>query len=101
MSSRLPDVTHLQFLILEALVDDEQAGRQLRALLVAHGVRSSGPAFYQMMGRLEDAGMVDGRYEQRLVDGQNLKERRYRLTKRGARAHDDTRRFYLERVAAA
>jgi len=99
MFKRLPDVTHLQFLILEALSGGEQAGRDLRARLVAHRVRSSGPAFYQMMGRLEQGGLVDGWYDQKLVDGQNLKERRYRLTRRGARALADTRRFYLDRPA--
>ena len=99
MFKRLPDITHLQFLELEALSADEQAGRDLRALLVEHAVRSSGPAFYQMMGRLEEGGLVEGWYEQKLVAGQNLKERRYRLTRRGARALADTRRFYLDRIA--
>src|ERR1041385_2273576 len=101
MSRRLPDITHLQFLVLDALAADECAGRDLRALLAAHGVRSSGPAFYQMMGRLEEAGLAEGRYEQKMVGGQNLKERRYKLTRRGARACDETRQFYLDQMSAA
>jgi hypothetical protein len=100
MSKTLPDITHLQFLVLEALGDGEQLGRELRALLYEHGVRSSGPAFYQMMSRLEDAGLAEGAYDQKLIAGQNVKERRYRLTKTGARAAADTRNFYLERAAA-
>ena len=54
-----------------------------------------------MMGRLEDARLVEGWYDQKVVGGQHLKERRYRLTKRGARAVAETRAFYLERQTAA
>jgi DNA-binding PadR family transcriptional regulator len=97
---RLPEITHLQFLVLEALGSGDEPGRALRALLVAHGVRSSGPAFYQMMSRLEDAGFVEGEYTQRVVAGQNLKERQYRLTRAGARAVEATRSFYLNRATA-
>jgi DNA-binding PadR family transcriptional regulator len=98
MSNALPGVTHLQFLVLEALSDTEQAGRALRAMLSTYRVRSSAPAFYQMMGRLEDAGLVEGWYDGRVVDGQHVKERCYRLTKPGARAVSATRRFYLDRL---
>jgi hypothetical protein len=54
-----------------------------------------------MMARLEQAGFVDGWYEQTLVAGQPVKERRYRLTKAGSRAAEETRAFYTERLAAA
>jgi DNA-binding PadR family transcriptional regulator len=101
MSKTLPDITHLQFLVLEALRDGDRLGRELRALLYEHGVRSTAPAFYQMMGRLEDAGLAEGAYDQKLIGGQNVKERRYRLTTAGARAAAHTRNFYLERAAAA
>jgi hypothetical protein len=101
MSKRLPDITHLQFLVLEALAEDERAGRHLRALLVTYGIKNTGPAFYQMMARLEDAGLAEGWYDQKLVSGQNVKERRYRLTPTGARAVAGTRSFYQERVVAA
>jgi|RhiMethySRZTD1v2_1073278.scaffolds.fasta_scaffold08485_4 DNA-binding PadR family transcriptional regulator len=100
MSIKLPLITHLQFLVLEALSIDEQAGRQLRSLLSSVGVRNSGPAFYQMMARLEEAGLVEGWYEQTIIAGQNLKERRYRLTRAGLRAVSDTRAFYLERLGS-
>jgi len=93
----LPAVTHLQVLVLEAVKDGDAIGRDLRDRLAGHGVRNSAPAFYQMMGRLEEAGLVDGWYEQKLVAGQNVKERRYRITRRGRRALDQTRAFYLSR----
>ena len=96
---KLPAVTHLQFVVLEALAESEQAGRELRALLAAHAVKSSGPAFYQMMARLEQAQLVEGEYMQKTLAGQLVKERRYRLTRSGRRAVQDTRAFYAERAA--
>jgi DNA-binding PadR family transcriptional regulator len=101
MSKSLPTITHLQFLILEALSDDERAGRELRDLLAGFGVRNSAPAFYQMMARLEAAELVEGWYDQKLVAGQNVKERRYRLTQDGQRSVDATRSFYVSRLASA
>jgi DNA-binding PadR family transcriptional regulator len=101
MSKSLPPITHLQFVVLEALADAEQAGRDLRDLLGGHGVRNSAPAFYQMMARLETAGLVEGWYEQKLVGGQNVKERRYRVTRAGERSLEATRNFYVARLAAA
>lgn len=100
MSKKLPAITHLQFLVLEALADTEQAGRDVRALLASYGLKNSAPAFYQMMGRLEEADLVEGWYDQRLVAGQPIKERRYRLTRAGSRALGETRAFYEERLAA-
>ena len=100
MSKSLPTITHLQFLILEALSDDELAGRDLRDLLAGFGVRNSAPAFYQMMARLEASDLVEGWYDQKLVSGQNVKERRYRLTPDGVRSLDATRNFYVARLAA-
>ncbi len=95
----LPPITHLQFLVLDALLTDEQAGRDLRDLLAGFGVKNSAPAFYQMMARLEASALVEGWYDQKLVDGQNVKERRYKLTRQGERALETTRAFYVSRSA--
>lgn len=96
----LPPITHLQFLVLDALVSAEQAGRDLRDLLAGFGIRNSAPAFYQMMARLESAGLIEGWYDQKLIDGQNVKERRYRLTHQGERAIEATRTFYRAHTAS-
>ena len=95
---RLPSITHLQFLVLGVLLDRPQAGRDIRAELRHHGVRRTAPAFYQMMARLEEAGLVRGWYDQKIVDGQIIKERHYKLTASGAAAWSDTRDFYLSTV---
>src|SRR5262249_49872599 len=90
-----PHLTHLQFLILAVLLDKEQSGRHLREKLAEAGENKSGPAFYQLMARLEDSRFVEGWYDKKIVDGQLLKERRYRVTAAGIAAWEQTREFYL------
>ena len=97
---RIPDITHLQFLVLGMLRRGERPGRLVRRALAKHGVERTGPAFYQMMARLEDAGLVAGEYEQKVVDGQIIKERRYALTPRGDAAWTSTRAFYSDAIGA-
>ncbi len=97
MSRRtIPELTHLQFLVLSILRSGPRTGRQVRKALARHGIRRSAPAFYQMMARLEDAAFVDGEYDQKVVDGQIIKERRYTLSARGEAAWSATRTFYAE-----
>ena|SRR5215207_3411276 len=95
---RIPEITHLQFLVLGMLRDADRAGRFIRRALTRHGVRRTAPAFYQMMARLEDAGLVEGEYQQKVVEGQILKERRYTLTPSGDAAWTATRAFYSEAI---
>src|SRR3954469_17449744 len=95
---RIPDITHLQFLVLGMLRGGQRPGRVLRRTLARHGVERTGPAFYQMMARLEDAGLVAGEYDQRIVAGQIIKERRYTLTPRGDSAWTATRAFYSDAI---
>lgn len=99
--SDLPEITHLQFLILGALRQQEAAGRDLRELLQQKQAARSGPAFYQMMARLEDAGLVHGEYRQQSIGGQTIKERHYRIQPAGERAWQATRDFYLGSIPAA
>ena len=95
---RIPDITHLQFLVLGVLRGGERPGRAVRRALARHGVRRTGPAFYQMMARLEDAELVEGSYDQRIVEAQIIKERRYALTSRGEAAWTATRAFYSDAI---
>ena len=90
----LPDISHLQYLLLTALLDGERTGRTLRAVLEGQGQRKSLPAFYQLMARMEDAKLVAGRYEQKVVEGQLIKERVYTATGAGVAAADQVRDFY-------
>src|SRR5947209_3715754 len=91
----IPDLTHLQFLVLAALMDGEQAGRYVREKLARAGHKKSGPAFYQFMARLEESGLVEGHYDQKIVEGQIIKERVYKVTGHGIHAWEDVRNFYF------
>ena len=90
---RVPAVTHLQFLVLSMLRFSPRLGRQIRHQLAKHGVRRSAPAFYQMMARLEADGLAAGEYDQKIVDGQIIKERCYTLTPTGETALKAVRDF--------
>jgi hypothetical protein len=91
---QLPKLSHMQFAILGELMAGSLAGREIRARLAKLGVRQGGPAFYQLMSRMEDAGLVSGSYEQEIVDSQIIRQRHYRIAAPGRSAWDHTRRFY-------
>lgn len=94
MQDKLPGITHLQFLVLGLLSSGEQAGKDIRDVLVQYGVRSTSAAFYQMMARLERDHLVDGWYEQITIGDQAVTERRYRIRPSGERLWRETRAFY-------
>ena len=94
----LPSLTHLQALAISLLLEQPGAGRVLRQRLKEQGVRQSGPAFYQFMAGLEDAGLVQGRYEQQIVKGQIIRERHYEVQASGRRALKEVRDFYSSRA---
>ena len=89
----LPRLSHLQFLVLGILLNEELRGRDLRSRLAEFGVRKSGPAFYQLMARLEDANFLTGRYEQEIVEGQIIRERCYKIRAPGVAAWNECRAF--------
>lgn len=97
----VPELSHLQFLVLADLMREEKTGREIRETLRRYRVRQSGPAFYQMMARLEKAGLATGWYTQQVVGGQIIKERQYRITAGGARAWEECRSFYMRAGGAA
>ena len=94
----IPQLSHLQFLVVGTLRGKRMPGRTIRERLRSFGVSKSGPAFYQLMARLEDAGLVEGTYHQQIVDSQIIRERHYTLTAKGVRAWDASRDFYLEAI---
>ena len=96
--SGIPRLSHLQFLVVGLLRGRSFPGREIRDHLKVLGVRKSGPAFYQLMSRLEDAGLVKGSYHQEIIHGQIIRERHYRNTANGARAWEASRDFYLAAI---
>ena len=97
--TRIPRLTHLQFLVLGLLRDGEQPGRVIRDAIAAHGLKRSAPAFYQLMARLERDRLVDGWYEQINAGDQAVTERRYRLRPAGAKLWSEARDFYTTLIA--
>ncbi len=98
---QLPTLTHLQFLVIKLLLETPSSGRDLRVELYSHGARKSGPAFYQMMSRLEDGELVEGRYVKRPAGGQTVRERHYEVTAQGRSAWRASREFYARASAKA
>ena len=96
----VPDLTHLQFLVLGVLRAEPQPGRTLRNALATYGIRRTAPAFYQLMARMEKDRLVDGWYAQITVGDQAVTERHYRITPDGSKRWKDARAFY-EHVARA
>jgi DNA-binding PadR family transcriptional regulator len=97
----LPELTHLQFLVLALLLNGERSGRYIREELAKHGEKKTLAAFYQMMARLEEANMVEGWYETKAIDGQTVKQRYYRILAHGIACWERTRDFYAQAALAA
>ena len=95
----LPILTHLQFLVVSHLLPGASSGRGLREHLKSEGVRQSGPAFYQMMAGLEDAGFISGWYEQQIVSSQIIRERHYQMLASGKKAWKEAGDFYTRVIA--
>jgi DNA-binding PadR family transcriptional regulator len=97
----LPELTHLQFLVLSLLLNGERSGRYIREQLAKQGEKKTLAAFYQMMARLEEGNMVQGWYETNVIDGQTVKQRYYRILAHGVTCWERTRDFYRESALAA
>jgi DNA-binding PadR family transcriptional regulator len=97
----IPKHTHQQFAVLDTLVKEgELWGRDLRSALKSDGYESTNASFYELMDRLDTAGFVESRIEERDVLGQSFKERRYKVTGLGQHARDEVASFYYARLEA-
>lgn len=93
----LPKLTHLQFYVLSVLMEGQKAGREVRDKLASeHRQKKTLASFYQLMSRLEDAGMVKGWYESKRIDDVTIKERRYEILGPGIKAKQEQESFYLQ-----
>jgi DNA-binding PadR family transcriptional regulator len=97
-NEKIPELSHLQFAVLDVLGAGVKRGKDLRTGLSELGIKKSGPSFYQMMARLEEAKCVEGWYSQEIIEGQIIKERQYRITGNGVRALNQTKQFYHGRT---
>jgi len=94
---KLPELTHLSYAVLKTVKNSKKHGRKIRLFLeetISH--ETSLAAFYQLMSRLKKIGVINGNYCIRVVDGQTIKERVYRITPSGIRMIRETERFYKQ-----
>ena len=91
--SSAPRLSHLQFLVLGTMLQGPRLGREIRDDLRRFGAKRSGPGFYQLMSRLEEAEWIVGSYKQKTVEGQLIRERVYRLRGAGRTAWNQCRDF--------
>lgn len=97
----LPELTHLQFFAVGLVRERERRGAEIREELERQlGVKTTLAAFYQLMRRLEQSGLVKGRYDVQVIGGQVVKERIYQATFKGVRSVRAVREFYRECAAA-
>ena len=93
----LPNLTHLQALVCWALHSpywESLTVRELLGLLQEHGANLSESAFYQLMQRMESAGLVVTEVELPKRVRQRMQSRRYRLTRLGREELARTMDFY-------
>src|SRR3989338_7630989 len=85
MEKGLPDMTHLQFVVLLSLNNEgEVAGAEIREKLLEVGHETSLAAFYQLMARLEMQGLISGRHVVHVEQSQTIREAVYLLTEKGS-----------------
>jgi hypothetical protein len=94
--SLFPSLTHLQFFVLCTLdgPEVEVSGKDLRVHLRQRGLKATGPAFYQMMNRLEQSGFVKCKYTKEVIKGRMIKQSHYRIAVNGQRAMTRSLVFY-------
>ena len=96
----LPPITHLHFLILDALTMGELAGKQIRDQLRLRKAKRAKGTFYDHMKRLEHSGLVRGWYVAELRGEYAVRERKYEITVAGRRAVHASYAFYADQALA-
>lgn len=95
----LPTITHLQFLVLDIVLESSSgiSSQQVQELLALNGQEQRGPKFYQLMKRLEQAGIIESWPQQFDVAGSSVSRTFYKGTKKGKIAWRITLEFYKYR----
>ena len=78
--------------ILEILNRGERAGRRTRQSLDQNGYGMNPAVFYQTCARMEDDGLIEGWYVSRAIDGNKVMQRFHRITDKGRKALEESRK---------
>jgi hypothetical protein len=91
----LPQMTPLQALTVNVLFEREMSSRRIQEELEFLGVKMKMPLVYRMLRRLEIAEYVCGGYRRfQTFDGRLIRERHYRVSRRGLAMWEKTVAFY-------
>ncbi len=91
---KLPEITPLQFLVLQVLFDGRKTTDELRRELATRGLSCSAPAMSKLMKRLVAAAFVQPRFRQRSEGKHAVQDRSYQVTDLGVILWKATRDFY-------
>lgn len=99
-SADLPNVTHLQFLVLDVMMPKASgiSSHELRDELARCGQVQEGPKFYQLMKRIEVMGMVQSWPQEFDVAGTTVTRTFYKVSRQGKTAWRLTMEFYATRL---
>ena len=75
----MKSLSDVKFLVLTELMQGVRSGREIREELEKQSAKKSLAAFYQIMARMEDEGMIRGWYETKRIDDQTVKSRHYEI----------------------
>jgi len=87
-------LSHSHFAVLDVLGTKERSGREIRESLHLHNIKKDGPAFYHLMAQLQDDKLVDGWFEEEIIDEQIIKKRFFLATAKGIHAWMCTRDYH-------
>ena len=90
-----PPLTHLQSLVIKLILSGRYDAPQIRDGLKAFGASKSCGAFYELMGRMEEAGLIAGSQCRSVRTGELVQRWDYAVTERGRELLRQTARFYM------
>ena len=95
MDLTMPEMTPLQALVVSILFEGELPSREIREELALRGLAREASVVYRMLGRMELAHYLCGRYRLwRMPDGRTIRERHYRVSEVGFDQWKATIGFY-------
>lgn len=92
----IPEITPLQFMVLCILKPGPLFGKYLREELEKNEHKTSLPAFYQMMSRMEDAGLVQSTPYDEFENGFAVRKNNYSATQLGHSEREHFLKFATE-----
>lgn len=90
-----PPLTHLQSLVIKLILSGRHEAPEIRDGLRAFGACYSCAAFYELMGRMDDSGLIAGKQCRSVQTGELVMRWDYDVTDRGREMLRHTARFYM------